>query len=79
MGSAILDMNEGKVAAVVSDLAAWWVEGIAGGLYEGIGEGMALLGVNAVSNRSSGSSEAGSNAGAGSSATVSLTKTKTEG
>lgn len=45
LGSAILSLNEGKVGAAVSNLGAWWVEGIAGGIYEGVGEGMVLLGI----------------------------------
>ncbi|KAE8353362.1 hypothetical protein BDV28DRAFT_133332 [Aspergillus coremiiformis] len=44
LGSAMLSLHDGKVGLVMSSLATWWVEGIAGGLYEGIGEGMTILG-----------------------------------
>ena len=52
MGSTIMGMNDGKVGAAASDLANWWVESVAGGVYEGIGEGMLLLGVNVFSRPS---------------------------
>lgn len=44
LGSTVLGLHDGKVGIAVSSLAAWWIEGIAGGLYEGIGEGMTILG-----------------------------------
>ncbi|KAI9932159.1 hypothetical protein MW887_009668 [Aspergillus wentii] len=45
LGTAILGFQEGKVGAAVADLVSWWVEGIAGGIHEGVGEGMMILGV----------------------------------
>ncbi|PTU22917.1 hypothetical protein P175DRAFT_0499468 [Aspergillus ochraceoroseus IBT 24754] len=44
-GSTVVNMYDGQpgVAAAVS-AASWWVEGIAGGIYEGVGEGMTILG-----------------------------------
>ena len=64
MGSAIMSMNEGKVGTAMSDLAGWWVESIAGGFYEGIGEGMSvLLGVDVVSSRPLSSRSAGAPSG----------------
>lgn len=45
IGSAVCKLNEGKVGTAVGNLAAWWVEGIAGGVYEGVGEGMMQLGL----------------------------------
>ncbi|KAJ5682832.1 hypothetical protein N7462_005997 [Penicillium macrosclerotiorum] len=44
-GSAVCQLNEGRVGTAVGNLAAWWVEGIAGGIYEGVGEGMVHLGL----------------------------------
>ncbi|KAL4873901.1 hypothetical protein BDV12DRAFT_159830 [Aspergillus spectabilis] len=44
IGSTILNMYDGKPSNAVSDTAAWWLEGIAGGIYEGVGEGMVILG-----------------------------------
>lgn len=45
IGSAVCKLNEGRVGAAVGNLAAWWIEGIAGGVYEGVGEGMVHLGL----------------------------------
>lgn len=45
IGSAALSLSEGRVGAAVSAVAAWWIEGLAGGICEGIGEGMVILGV----------------------------------
>ncbi|KAE8377806.1 hypothetical protein BDV26DRAFT_203091 [Aspergillus bertholletiae] len=44
LGTTVLSIHDGKLGVAVSSLAAWWVEGIAGGIYEGIGEGMTILG-----------------------------------
>ncbi|KAJ5786743.1 uncharacterized protein N7503_011955 [Penicillium pulvis] len=40
IGSAVCRFNQGRVGVAVANLASWWVEGIAGGIYEGVGEGM---------------------------------------
>ncbi|KAJ5167374.1 uncharacterized protein N7482_006155 [Penicillium canariense] len=45
IGSAVCKLNGGRVGTAVGNLAAWWVEGIAGGIYEGVGEGMMQLGL----------------------------------
>jgi hypothetical protein len=44
IGSTILNMYVGKPSNAVSGTAAWWLEGIAGGIYEGVEEGMVILG-----------------------------------
>jgi hypothetical protein len=35
--------NQGKIATVISSVTYWWIEGFAGGIYEGIGEGMIII------------------------------------
>lgn len=45
LGSAVYKLNEGRVGTAVTNLASWWVEGVAGGIYEGVGEGMMHLGL----------------------------------
>ncbi|PYH45698.1 uncharacterized protein BP01DRAFT_356329 [Aspergillus saccharolyticus JOP 1030-1] len=45
LGSAVLGLYEGRVRATVVNVTDWWVEGIAGGIYEGVGEGMTVLGL----------------------------------
>lgn len=44
IGSAFYKFNEGRVGAAVGHMASWWIEGVAGGIYEGVGEGMMQLG-----------------------------------
>ncbi|KZF25156.1 hypothetical protein L228DRAFT_265630 [Xylona heveae TC161] len=43
-GGAVSKMGDGRVGQVINDLASWWVQSIAGGIYEGVGEGMVILG-----------------------------------
>ncbi|KAJ5614688.1 hypothetical protein N7528_008342 [Penicillium herquei] len=45
IGTAVCRFNEGRVGVAVGNLLSWWVEGIAGGIYEGVGEGMMHLGL----------------------------------
>ncbi|KAJ6111092.1 hypothetical protein N7486_003327 [Penicillium sp. IBT 16267x] len=45
IGSAVCRFNQGRVGVAVANLASWWVEGIAGGIYEGVGEGMMHMGI----------------------------------
>ncbi|PLB48914.1 hypothetical protein P170DRAFT_464496 [Aspergillus steynii IBT 23096] len=45
LGFDILSMRDGQAGITVSNLLTWWVEGIAGGICEGVGEGMTILGV----------------------------------
>jgi hypothetical protein len=42
---AVCGIGDGKVGQVVADVAGWFVEGVTGGIHEGLGEGMAVLGV----------------------------------
>ncbi|KAK0129293.1 hypothetical protein ONS95_001226 [Cadophora gregata] len=41
---AIYGMGNGKVGQVMTDTAAWFVEGVTGGIHEGVGEGMVIMG-----------------------------------
>ncbi|KAJ5131383.1 uncharacterized protein N7515_007422 [Penicillium bovifimosum] len=45
IGAAVCKFNEGRVGAALSNFAGWWMEGVAGGIYEGVGEGMLHLGL----------------------------------
>ncbi|KAJ6137218.1 hypothetical protein N7471_003704 [Penicillium samsonianum] len=45
IGAAVCRFNEGRVGAALTNFAAWWMEGVAGGIYEGVGEGMMHLGL----------------------------------
>lgn len=42
---AIYGLGDGRVGQVMTETAAWLVEGITGGIHEGVGEGMAMMGL----------------------------------
>ncbi|KAI9804179.1 MAG: hypothetical protein M1825_001581 [Sarcosagium campestre] len=43
-GGAISRMGNGRMGHVFQALAAWWVEGITGGVFEGVGDGLIVIG-----------------------------------
>ena len=49
--SAICEMGDGKVGQVITRSAAWVVEGVTGGIHEGVGEGMVIVGARIVERR----------------------------
>ncbi|KAI9825685.1 MAG: hypothetical protein M1832_001029 [Thelocarpon impressellum] len=44
VGGAVGKMGDGRVGQMARALAAWWVESVAGGICDGVGEGMVILG-----------------------------------
>lgn len=42
--AAIYNMGDGKVGQVLSETASWLVEGVTGGIHEGVGEGLIIMG-----------------------------------
>jgi hypothetical protein len=42
---AVLNIGDGKVGQMMAHAASWFVEGVAGGIQEGLGEGMVIIGV----------------------------------
>jgi hypothetical protein len=40
---AIYGMGDGKAGEFITDMASWFVEGVTGGIHEGVGEGMAIM------------------------------------
>lgn len=41
---AIYGMGDGKVGQMITETAAWFIEGVTGGIHEGFGEGMVIMG-----------------------------------
>jgi len=41
---AICRLNDGKVGQAINNAAVWWIQGVAGGIHAGFGEGMVILG-----------------------------------
>ncbi|KAH8646978.1 hypothetical protein BGZ60DRAFT_424153 [Tricladium varicosporioides] len=46
---AIYGMGDGKVGQAITETAAWFVEGVTGGIHEGVGEGMVIMGARKAS------------------------------
>lgn len=44
IGGAVLKVGDGKLGTAIQGAATWWVEGVTGGIYEGVGEGMIIMG-----------------------------------
>jgi hypothetical protein len=42
---SVCRMNDGQVGQAIHDIAIWWIRGIAGGLHQGLDEGIDILGV----------------------------------
>jgi hypothetical protein len=42
--TALYGMGDGKVGKMITQTAAWFVEGVTGGIHEGVGEGMVIMG-----------------------------------
>jgi hypothetical protein len=42
--AAVYGIGDGKVGQVLTDIATWVVEGITGGIHDGLGEGLAIVG-----------------------------------
>ena len=43
-GSTMMGLGKGRVGAAASSFAAWWIESVVSGIYDGVGEGMVMLG-----------------------------------
>ena len=41
---AIYGMGDGRVGQIITDATGWFIEGITGGIHEGVGEGMVIMG-----------------------------------
>jgi hypothetical protein len=46
IGNAICRMNNGKVGQAINDATVYWVTGVTGGIHQGVGEGLVMLGVD---------------------------------
>lgn len=49
LSRTVCALNGGKVGEMLEDASAWCIQGISGGLYEGVGEGMEVLGLKSES------------------------------
>lgn len=51
LANNVCAMNDGRVGEAVKEVGMWWVQGVSGGVYEGVGEGMQVLGLRATGSR----------------------------
>lgn len=49
--AALYGMGNGKVGVVLSNAASWLIDGITGGIHEGVGEGLNVIGVKKQKTR----------------------------
>ncbi|KAG8628747.1 hypothetical protein KVT40_002612 [Elsinoe batatas] len=50
--SGILALQDGKIGKVVEGVLQWWIRGVTGGVWEGVGEGLEILGLREEGERS---------------------------
>ena len=43
--NTILKHDNGKIGGMLASAVAWLIDGISGGIHDGVGEGMAIMGV----------------------------------
>jgi hypothetical protein len=53
-GNAVCQINDGKVGQAINDATVWWVRGVTGGLHQGVGEGLVILGVDSAGKQKGG-------------------------
>ena len=51
IANSIFAMADGKVGRILNGTACWLVDGVTGGIHEGVGEGMVMLGNKKVAER----------------------------
>jgi len=47
ISNSVYRMNEGKVGQVLNELMVWWIRGVTGGIHQGVGEGLVIIGLDA--------------------------------
>jgi len=50
LANNICTMQEGKVGEALKGAGMWWIQGVSGGVHEGVGEGMQALGLMGAAN-----------------------------
>lgn len=47
ISNSVYRMNEGKVGQALNELMVWWIRGVTGGIHQGVGEGLVIIGLDA--------------------------------
>lgn len=48
LSKALCSLNDGKVGQSMNEVMVWWIRSVTGGIHEGVGEGLSLVGVNSA-------------------------------
>jgi hypothetical protein len=54
LSQTVCRMNDGKVGQAINDMTIWWVQGLTGGLQQGINEGIVVIGEREASPNAKG-------------------------
>lgn len=46
ISNSVYRMNEGKVGQALNELMVWWIRGVTGGIHQGVGEGLVIIGLD---------------------------------
>lgn len=46
LSQTVCQMNDGKVGQAINDLTLWWVQGLTGGIQQGVSEGVVVIGLD---------------------------------
>lgn len=44
VSEAVLGVGDGKVGRMMADVLSWLIDGVTGGIHEGLGQGMVIIG-----------------------------------
>ena len=44
LSHTICQMNDGKVGQAINDVTIWWIQGLTGGLQQGLSDGVVIFG-----------------------------------
>ena len=44
LAGSILNSGDGRIGGILVGVCAWWIDGISGGIHDGVGAGMAIMG-----------------------------------
>ena len=46
ISNSVCRMNDGKVGQALNEMMAWWIRGVTGGIHQGVGEGLVIIGLD---------------------------------
>lgn len=43
LSQVVYGLNDGKVGQAINEIIVWWIQGLTGGIHEGVGEGLSVM------------------------------------